>query len=60
MELKMENPTQFWTDEPCASARTKIKNLTSWSLRKKKRVHFCNVYFVQRKFFSTFVFYIEV
>ena len=32
----------------------------SWSSRKKKESSFCTVYFIRRKFFLTFVFYLSI
>ena len=38
----------------------KSKTVLSWILQKKKECIFCNVYFVRRTFFFTFVFYLNV
>ena len=56
MESKMENPTHTFRDmNPVLSLvyklRIKSKTVMSLSSRKKKEGIFCNIYFVQRKFF---------
>ena len=64
-ESKMENLTHSFTETKLVlqlieKSQIKSKTVVSWSLRKKKARIFCTVYFVRRKFFLTFVFYLNV
>ena len=55
-ESKIENPTLSFREE----LRIKSKIVMSWSSRKETDGIFCSVYFVQRNFFLTFAFYLNV
>ena len=64
-ESKMENLTHSFTETKLVlqlieKSQIKSKTVVSWSSRKKKARIFCTVYFVRRKFFLTFVFYLNV
>ena len=64
-ESKMKNLTHSFTETKLVlklieKSQIKSKTAVSWSSRKKKERIFCNVYFVRRKFFLTFVFYLNV
>ena len=64
-ELKMQNRTHSFREtnlvlQLIEESQIKSKTVMSWSLRKRKEGIFCTVYLVQRKIFSTFVFYLNV
>ena len=64
-ESKMENaPHSFrvtnFVFQLIKESQIKSKTVMSWSSRKKKEGIFCTVYFVQRKFFLTFVLYLNM
>ena len=65
MESKMEYPTHIFTEmnlvfQLILESKIKEKTVMSWSSLKKKEGIFCIVYFVQRRFFLIFVFYLNV
>ena len=58
----MGNPTHFFREinlmfQLVLESWIRSKSVMSWNTQKKKECIFWNVYFVQRKFLLTFVFY---
>ena len=61
----MENPTHSFTamnhvHQLVSEVLIKSETVMSWSLRKKNECIFCNVYFVQKKFYLSFGFYLNL
>ena len=62
---KMENPTHSFKEtnlvlQLIKESQIKSKTVISWSSQKKKEGIFCTSYFVQKNFFKTFVFYLNL